>query len=229
MVIQRRLGEVMTRKEMARLEHLADKIVSAMPKLGAAERRIAVGLYRLLAKGEAVSPARLAETLNLSERGVRETLSQWPGVYYEDTGAVIGFWGLALLEMPHRFQVDGRTLYTWCAWDSLFIPEILGKTARVESTDPLTRETISLAVGPEGVKELEPVDTVVSFLAPDGVFDADIIQRFCHFVHFFGSRESGERWTSKHNGTFLFSVDEAYELGRLTNARNFGEALAQTP
>ncbi len=127
--------------------------------------------------------------------------------------------------MPHRFQVDGRTLYTWCAWDSVFIPGILGKTAHVESTDPLTREKISLVVEPEGVKELEPADTVVSFLAPNRVFDANIIQSFCHFVHFFGSRESGERWTSEHNGTFLFSVDEAYELGRLTNARNLGHPL----
>ncbi|MBI3023518.1 MAG: hypothetical protein HYY68_07325, partial [Thaumarchaeota archaeon] len=150
-----------------------------------------------------------------------------PGVYYDDTRAVIGFWGLALPEMPHRFQVDGRTLYTWCAWDSLFIPEILRKTARVESTDPVTNEKISLVVEPEGVKELEPTDTVVSFLAPNRAFDADIIQSFCHFVHFFGSRASGDRWSSEHKGTLLLSVDQAHELGRLTNTRNFGEALAR--
>lgn len=214
---------------MSTHNNLADKIVNAMPKLGFGERRIAVGLYRLLADGEPVSPERLAETLNLSVSRVRETLSQWPGVYYDDNRAVIGFWGLVLSEMPHRFQVDGRNLYTWCAWDSLFIPGILRKTARVESTDPVTNEKISLVVEPEGVKELEPADTVVSFLAPDRVFDADIIQSFCHFVHFFGSRDSGERWSSEHNGTLLFSADQAYELGRLTNARNFGEALAKTP
>ncbi len=91
--MHRRMGERMTRREMAKLENLADKIVGAMPKLGPAERRIAVGLYRLLAKGAVVSPARLAETLNLSEPGVRETLSRWPGVFYEDTRAVIGFLG----------------------------------------------------------------------------------------------------------------------------------------
>jgi alkylmercury lyase len=214
---------------MSKRENLADKIVSAMPKLESTERRIAVGLYRLLAEGAPVPPARLADILNLSEGRVRETLSKWPGVYYNDAGAVIGFWGLALSEMPHRFKVDGRTLYTWCAWDSLFIPGILGTTARVESTDPLTKEKISLVVEPEGIKRLVPADAAVSFLAPNGVFDADVIQSFCHFVHFFGSRESGERWTSEHKGTLLFSVDEAHELGRLTNTRNFEEALVETP
>ena len=40
--------------------------------------------------------------------------------------------------MSHRFEVAGRTLYTWCAWDSLFLPQILGQEAEVESTCPLT-------------------------------------------------------------------------------------------
>jgi alkylmercury lyase len=207
-------------------ESLADKIADAMPRFGPVEQRIAVGLYRLLAEGKPVSPERLARTLGLSESKVRVTLSRWPGVYYANTMAVVGFWGLALSEMPHRFKVDGKTLYTWCAWDSLFIPGILGKTARVESKDPVTKERISLTVGPEGVKNLGPTETVVSFLTPEGVFNSDVIQSFCHFVHFFGSHESGKRWTDQHKGTFLFSVDEAYKLGQLTNVRNFGEALA---
>ncbi len=212
-------------KKIAVVESLADKIVDAVPKLGRVERQLAVKIYRLLAEGEPVSPGRLAEALNLSEIRVRDALAQWPGVYYDGSGSVIGFWGLALPEMPHRFEVDGRTLYTWCAWDSLFIPGILDKTARVVSTDPVTKEKISLFVGPDGVKEVTPAGTVVSFLSPNGVFDADVIQNFCHFVHFFGSRASGARWTSEHEGTFLFSIDDAFELGRLTNERNFGDAL----
>src|SRR5438093_12195211 len=103
---------------MSTLNNLADKIVNAMPKLGSGERRIAVGLYRLLAEGEPVSPERLAETLNLSGSTVRETLSRWPGVYYDDTRAVIGVGWLALSEMTYSLQVDGRNMQPWCTWDS---------------------------------------------------------------------------------------------------------------
>jgi hypothetical protein len=51
----------------------------------------------------------------------------------------------------------GVTLYAWCAWDTLFIPELLGRTARVESScletkkvrlsvaPPLVRSTITLS------------------------------------------------------------------------------------
>lgn len=50
---------------------------------------------------------------------------------------------------------------------------------------------------------------------------------FCHFVFFFTSRSSGERWMAKHPGTFLYSPDEAFALAKRLNARNFGPELAR--
>lgn len=122
--------------------------------------------------------------------------------------------------------MDGRTLYTWCAWDSLFIPGIIGKPAEVESLCPVTRTPISLVVAPKGIRRVNPEGAVVSFLTPDRTFDRNVLTNFCHFVHFFSSAEAGRAWTAQHPGTFLLSVEEAFALGQLTNARNFGEALA---
>ena len=208
-------------KQGTKLEELAGKIVDAKPKLGQEEQRVAVALYRLLAQGEPVSPTRLAGAVGLSETYIRDILARWPGVYHDDSGSVIGFWGLALREMPHRFTVERRTLYTWCAWDSLFIPGIIGKTAHVESADPLTKELVTLSVGPDVIHTASPAGIVVSFLSPERPFDADVITSFCHFVHFFDSAESGARWTATHEGTFLLSLEEAFTLGQMTNARNF--------
>jgi alkylmercury lyase len=205
-----------------KLEQLADRIAGAAPKLGTLERRIAVTLYRMLAEGKPVQPSRVAESLALPEGRVHEALGSWSGgVFYDEKGLVIGFWGLALSEMPHRLAVEGRSLYTWCALDSLFIPQILQKTARAESTCPVTGEQISLAVGPIGVEQLTPATAVVSLLTPDRSFDDTVRQSFCHFVHFFSSAEAGAVWTAEHPGTFLLSVDEAYRLGRLMNRRIF--------
>src|SRR2546422_7130057 len=73
--------------------------------------------------------------------------------------------------------------------------------------------------------------SVVSFLLPDAHdFDssaANVMAKFCHFVFFFTSRSSGERWTAKHPGTFLYSPDEAFALAKRLNARNFGPELAR--
>ena len=144
---------------------------------------------------------------------------------------MLGFGGLAVAPLHHRFEVDGRSLWTWCAWDSLFIPEILGQTARVTSPDPETGELVRLVVTPHRIESAEPGSAVVSFLLPDadafGRSAANVMAKFCHFVFFFGSRASGERWLAKHPGTFLNSVDEAFSLAKRLNARIFGAEKAR--
>ena len=204
---------------------LAQKVADAFPNLSTTEQRIALGLYRLLAEGEPVSPDRVAQHLDLSTNLVREIFDSWPAVYFDDEKNVVGFWGLALQEMPHRFKVKGRQLYTWCAWDSLFIPELLGRTAEVESTCPTSGEIISLTVSPTRVENFSPDSAVVSFLSPTTSFDMNIIAGFCHYVLFFSSEESGTQWIVNHKDTFLLTLNEAHEIGRLTNKATFGAAL----
>lgn len=118
---------------------------------------------------------------------------------------------------PHKIFLDRRKLWAWCAWDALFLPRRLGATLDVRSRCPVTGREITLRVAPEGVKSVEPAKVVVSFLEPSRPFDGDIIKSFCCFVHFFIDAESGERWTSERPGTFLISLEDAFELGRLTD------------
>ncbi len=204
---------------------VAQKVADAFPDLSATDQIIALGLYRLLAEGEPVSSDRLAQHLDLSTNLVTEVLNSWPAVYFDDEKSVIGFWGLALQEMPHRFKVNGRQLYTWCAWDSLFIPELLGKTAEVESTCPTSGEIISLTVSPTRVENFSPDNAVVSFLSPTTSFDMNVIAGFCHYVLFFSSEANGNKWIANHKDTFLLTLNEAHEIGRLTNKATFGAAL----
>lgn len=204
---------------------LAEQFVGAVPHFGPVGRRVAVALYRELAKGRPVPLARLATLLDLPQTAIAGVLAGRT-VLFDGDGAVMGFGGLTVAEMPpHHFRVDGRTLYTWCAWDSLFIPRILGRTIEVASRDPVTRRPIVLTVAPDRVQEVNPADAVVSFLVPERALDRNVIANFCHFVHFFGSEETGRTWTAGHPGTFLLSLEDAFALGRLTNARNFGDAL----
>ena len=93
-------------------------------------------------------------------------------------------WGLALSETAHGYATDGRQLYTWCAWDTLFITPILDQVAEVRSSCPVTGRPVSLTVGPEGLRRVEPPETVVSFLSPQQPWADDVITTFCHGVAF---------------------------------------------
>jgi len=44
---------------------------------------------------------------------------------------------------------------------------------------------------------------------------------------FFSSEETGKKWIANHEDTFLFGVEDAYEIGRLFNRNAFGAALKE--
>ncbi len=206
------------------IDELARAINDANAELDADERRLALAVYELLAAGEPVSTVELATHIERDEEWVRDRLDDWSGVFRDDEGRVVGFWGLAVGEMPHRLDVNGRTLYTWCAFDPLFIAPLLRTTGRVTSTCPVSGTTITLTVDENGVRDVEPPQAVLSFLKPEDGLGDDIIERFCHYVHLFASEDTAETWVSEHPGTFTLSIADGYELGRRTLGRLSGSS-----
>jgi alkylmercury lyase len=227
-------GEPMTTAPKApALDAYWGRLESHLRPFAPEEQRAALALYRELAKGRAVDADQLGRALGISPAESRTLLQRdaIKGFVYPDSdGRVTGFGGLATAPMHHRFEVEGRTLWTWCAWDSLFIPELLGRSARVTSPDPETKEIVRLVVSPDRVESVVPDGAVVSFIQPEAqVFQtsaANVMANFCHFIFFFASRPSGERWVAKHPGTFLYPLDDAFALAKRLNARNFGLELA---
>jgi alkylmercury lyase len=206
---------------------------AALPEFSQLEQRVALELYRQLARGQPVRSEVLAPPLELAPTEITAALGGGliSLIYYDDAGQIIGFGGLAVVTMGHRFIVNGRKLYTWCAWDGLFIPELLGASVDLESTCPQTGTTIRLRVDPRGVRAAEPPETVMSFVLPDGPsFDktsSETIASFCHYVFFLASLAAGAEWVHEHEGTFLLTLDDAFRLGQMKNAARFGAVLAR--
>jgi alkylmercury lyase len=196
----------MAKTNSSALEHYWEALQIHMRPFSPEEQRAAVALYREIAKGAAVDAAQLGQALGVSPAEARALLQRDPikaFVYPDDQGRVLGFGGLAAAPMHHRFEVGGRTLWTWCGWGTLFIPEILGQSARVTSPDPESGELVRLVVTPDQIASAEPPGAVVSFILPDaqvfGTTAAHVMAKFCHFVFFFASRLSGERWVAKQS------------------------------
>jgi alkylmercury lyase len=203
-------------------DELVQQLDGALPPLGDEDRRVARTLVRLLGEGDPVEPERLAAALGGSASEAAEAIARLPLVYRDRDERVVGFWGLSVAETPHRLRADGRDLYTWCAWDTLFLAIALGERVEVESTCPTTAEPITLTVSPESVGDVHPQGAVMSFLLPgERGFSGDVIRGFCHYVHFFASKEAARAWTAEHDGTFELSIEDGFELGRRWAARAF--------
>ena len=204
------------------INELADRFVRAFPPLDADDQELALKLLALLSSGKPVPQDQLAETLNRDSADVRRKLRQWSGVFYDDAHNVVAFFGVSVRETHHRLLVNGNTSFAWCAWDTLFIPTLLNTTVDVSSTCAQSGAAINLIVSPAGIDSVQPSDTVLSFLTPDeSELRNDITTSFCHFIHFFRTREDGEIWASNHAGTFLLSLDDAFLLGEKMNAARY--------
>jgi alkylmercury lyase len=197
-------------------------VVDSFPKLTEWEQKVSLGLYRALAEGTPVSRQRLAVALNLPVESINRALNQWWGVFYDDEELVTGYWGLTLARTAHHLIIRGKTLFAWCAWDTLFIPELLDQTARVESRCPETNRRIQLTVTPQDVIDLDPPGMVMSWLKTEPAkIRENVVANFCHYVHFFHSADASADWVLEHPGTFVMTVQEAYAIGKGRNAAQY--------
>jgi alkylmercury lyase len=205
---------------------LAEVICGARAVVPPERQRIALAIYRLLAEGDPLPPTAAAARLGVTDGELDQAMTTWPAALRDERGRLVGYGGLSLSETAHRFEVDGRRLYTWCAWDTLFLPELLDTGAHVRSHCAATGEPIELAVSAAGVERVAPAATVVSMIVPREPFGADVVDTFCCHVRFFQSEDAAQPWLKEHDGGFVLTVADAFELGRHANHLVFGDALA---
>ena len=87
---------------------------------------------------------------------------------HDDKGNIIGILGLSQGKTwTHKFIVNGNELRTWCAWDTLFMAQVLGMTASVISESPVSKKQVTLTVGPNKVEQYDPKGIVVSIVTLD--------------------------------------------------------------
>jgi alkylmercury lyase len=203
---------------------LAAEFTAAHPQLERSQQRLALLLFRLLGRGEPVTPQELSERARLPLEEVVSHLDHWM-VHRDEEGRVRAFGGLSLEPTSHVLEVDGRTLYAWCALDTLFLPELLGRPTRIRSTCPETGETISLTVDPAGARDVAPEGAVMTLHGVSEMDLEDAIGTFCCHVHFFTNEDAARAWAQRSEGTYVVSIAEGFEYGRRFNHGLLGAAL----
>ena len=206
------------------VEEIANNLgaVGIPPEIGVDNSRLLIKALRALAEGNPVTETdlvRISQELELPFEHVEEFLGQFSEK--DSSGNIIGSLGLSQNQRwPHRFFVNGNSLRTWCAWDSLFLPGLLNATAKIESESPVSGTTVHITVTPDGVESFEPETAVVSFAIIDPeVHDVSSIEaiwgNFCHQVHFFPTPDEANEWAYEKSDIAILSVEDAFEVGKL--------------
>lgn len=178
-------------------------------------------LIRLLVQGQPVAPELLASRLHRNLDEVLEILRAHPELEYDEQGHLVGS-GLTLVPTVHQLQVGQRTLFAWCAFDTLTYPVELRLSAQVTSRCPVTGSSIHLTVTPEQVLDLEPAEAQVSLVVDVAAgCRHNVREEVCNYGHFFASREAAFRWQAALQEAVILSVEEAYQVGKLIEGARF--------
>lgn len=183
---------------------LSDTLTSALPWIWQP-------LLRLLAQGHPVTIEQLASATGRPADAVHQVLAELPDTEYDEQGRIVGY-GLTQRPTQHRFTVEGRQLYTWCALDTLLFPAALGRSAEVESPCYATGTPVRLTVQPDRVADVDPPTAVVSIVTPQQC--TSVRSAFCNEVHFFASPEAAQQRRSEHPGGTVLSVADADAAAR---------------
>ena len=181
-------------------------------------------LVQLFVRGNPVAPELLVSLLHRELDEVRSILQAHPELEYDEQDNLVGS-GLTLVPTVHQLQVEQRTLFAWCAFDTLTYPVALHLSAQVTSRCPVTGSSIHLIVTPEQVLDLEPAEAQVSLIVDVAAGCChNVREDVCNYGHFFASREAATQWQAAHRQAVILSVEEVYQVGKLVEGSRFREA-----
>ncbi len=195
------------------LQELAARITAPMrTTAGRAFLEIVPPTLDLLARSKPASPEEIAAASGKSPEEVRAALDRFPSTEWDEQGRVVGL-GLTLRLTPHRLELEGRTLFAWCALDALLFPVLLGRPASIESPCRGTGEPVHIEVTPAGIETVEPPSAVVSIVAARDL--ANFRGVSCNNTHFFSSPEAASGWLEKHPEASILPAEDAFRVGQL--------------
>ena len=169
-----------------------------------------------------VTPQVLANSVEASSDEVARRLENWHAVQRDERQRIIGYWGLTIVPTRHRMRVGERDLYAWCAWDTLFLPALLGVRAEVHSICHATGAPLQLTVGPDALEAPDPATSHFrSCCRSAGAMRRDVVASFCSHVHFFRSAELAAACRELPSSAFVLTLGEAFEAGRLRNSGRY--------
>ncbi len=164
--------------------------------------------------GQPLAPAHLAKRLQMSQENLKAHLARVPDTEFDGQGHIVG-WGITLLPTQHQFLLKERSLFTWCAFDTVLFPPLLQVEAQVQSVCEASGQLITfVATRSAGIADLLPTTSVLSLILPTERCDC-VRGTFCEQSLFFQSEEAASSWMALHPDAVLLSVAEAAVLGQM--------------
>jgi alkylmercury lyase len=195
-------------------------------------QRASLAIYRVLATGRPAVRPEIARALGVSPAALTKALSLLPAhsINADDRGRIVAFVGLSLVAAKHALLVGKNRLYTWCAFDALFLPPLLGTDARLVTTCPASGHQITVRITAASARAENARAPVVSMVAPSREDCCrDLRAAFCDHSNLFRDRRAFSDWSGKGREMLALPLDEAFAVALRRNQWRFPDVEWRKP
>jgi len=177
-----------------------------------------------LAEGKAISIQSIGEMTGISDSSLRAVWEKFlhGGARFSQKGEIIGL-TLSLEPSATIVTIRGKQVNAWCAFDALFVGQMLNEETEVKTLSPINGEEIEFIVGPTGIREVQPNSAAISMERPPDDEDSEGIS--CSLNHFFGDLEKANQWSATKENTAILDPQQAWRVAKEAWVDPFMEAL----
>jgi alkylmercury lyase len=208
---------------MNSLQSTIEQLQKLLPNLKKEERQISKFLYQKLALGRSVPIETIANELQKPIQDIQDHLKQMAYVEYSAASEISAYRGVTLNQTKHNVFHNNSKIYTWCAFDTLFLADLLAKPVSISSNCPTCFKAIACKVTDHDLTNFKSTDIVMSFIIPNKVDICEDLQNaFCCKVHFFCNEQCGSEWINLSSEIGFFDLADSLVIAQERNRQFLG-------
>ncbi|SDR68181.1 alkylmercury lyase [Gillisia sp. Hel1_33_143] len=163
-------------------------------------------VYWELLKGKPLHPVLFAQLMDVPIYKAHEIIKLY-GETNRD-GNITGYVGLSLNKTAHQLNFDNKSLYAWCAMDTILLPRYLMHRWEIISKDPITGNPVKLSISDNLLEWTKPVPIFISWI--EKADSCDIRSSFCQYSNFFENELSANKWRIKNPTGNIYPVEQFF-------------------
>lgn len=197
-------------------------LINLLPQLKKETRVLARLIYLELAKGKPVTFEQLENISGYPEAQLTTILDELNYLEYDHNQAIVAYRGITLTPTPYRIEIDFLTektiVFSWCAFDALFLADLLQQNLTIFAECPSCHQAIKLTFVNNKNHNSAKYHHYMSFILPSrDNYNQDLVNSFCGYIHFYCDEICVANAPNKLTDIQFFSISDAMKVAKQRN------------
>ena len=193
-------------------QNLDQQLNSLFSEFQIDDKSFIVNIQRELLKGNPLAKTTYYELLIDLDKEKADSLLELLGELNKNN-KITAFSGLSLTPTNHRFIVENKILYTWCALDAILFTEWLDVSSQIISRDPIDNSLIELNIDCDHLVSSNPYPIFLSLV--EKMDSCNIRGSFCNHVSFFASEQTAKQWLDSNANGKILTLEDLFESNKI--------------